>query len=498
MNSLLSKTKSIAIFGTASDVGKSVVTTALCRILNDKGISLAPFKAQNMSNNSYVTEKGEIARAQAVQAEAARVIPTVEMNPILLKPLNETTSQLIVKGEVVKNYLANEYFSNTSSFSDIALENFHRLQSKYEIILIEGAGSCAEVNLQENDFVNFKMAREANASVILVADIDRGGVFAQVIGTVDLLSEQDRKRVGGIIINRFRGDLKLFEKGRAYIEEKTRIPILGVIPYFYDIDIDSEDSLPKKFHLDPISPPSENSMNIAVIYLPHISNFTDFSPLAKDENITLHYLRKPRFLNSYDLVLLPGSRNVRADLDWLRKNGWDKILQEYLNQRGELGGICGGYQMLGKIIRDPEGIEDCPGETIGLEFLEVETVFRWKKIVRRAKAISTLTGDEIEGYEIHHGMTSCLSSLEPFLFFQDGKNDGVISANKKVWGCYLHGLFDSTSFRKNFLKRFEKYKEKKNLLLQESNIEWREKQYDLLANHFRKSLDLEKFFKELE
>ncbi|MEJ2111131.1 MAG: cobyric acid synthase, partial [Acidobacteriota bacterium] len=328
----------LSILGTGSDVGKSVVVAALCRIFANRGIRVAPYKAQNMSNNSYVTlSGGEVGRAQVVQAEAARVPVHVDMNPVLLKPSSDTGSQVVVHGKPMGNAEASAYFSNTDFLFGKARESLQRLRSEYEFIVMEGAGSCAEVNLRSRDFVNFRMAHAAEAPVILVADIDRGGVFAQIIGSLDVIPPEDRSRVHGFIINRFRGDPELFRDGIEYIEKRTGIPVLGLIHFYRHIEIDSEDGMPLDVVIDPPVAPQPDRINIAVVRLPHISNFTDFAPLARVPGVSLHYLSKPRQLAGYEVLFLPGSKNVRADLEWMRKVGWDEALRQYHEQGGRLG-----------------------------------------------------------------------------------------------------------------------------------------------------------------
>lgn len=488
--------KNIAVLGTASDVGKSISVTALCRIFYDMGYKVAPYKAQNMSNNSFVSlSQGELARAQAVQAEAAHIEPTVDMNPILLKPSSDSVAQVIIHGKVLGNREAKTYFSDTSFYREKAFSSLDRLNSQFDIVVIEGAGSCAEINLRENDFTNFAAARHANASVILVADIDRGGVFAQVIGTLDLLTAEDRALVKGIIINRFRGDVSLFSDGIKFIEEKTKIPVLGLIPYFGDISIDSEDGLPLNSLVDPKEPFDDRLITIAVLLLPHISNFTDVIPLIHPRKTCVHFLRRVRSLENYDLVLIPGSKNVRSDLSWLHACGWSSELKKYRDAGGILGGICGGYQMLGKKIIDPEGIEGGSGETLGLAMLPVETILLATKQVCRSEGMWMGTTHRIVGYEIHHGKTRKTSDCESLIRIvsRDGqaisRDDGAISHDKKVWGCYLHGLFDSASFRAHFLNSIshKKFEFESN---EQSTYEDRQHNYHLLAEHFRKHLDI--------
>jgi len=521
--------KAIAVFGTATDVGKSIVCTALCRILSDEGYSVAPFKAQNMSNNSFVTLDGhEIGRAQAAQAEAARCEPTRDMNPVLLKPSSDTGCQVILSGKPLGNLEAREYFRNIEqrhSKVRLAVKTaLSRLQEKYDIVVLEGAGSCAELNLKDRDVVNFSAAELADADVILVADIEKCGVFAQVIGTIDLLTPAERRRVKGIIINKFRGDPSMFDDGVKIIEQRTKIPILGVVPYFRGIHIDSEDALPREAKLDPAPPnPSahSNTIYIAVLYLPHISNFTDFLPLSKEPNTEVHYLqhRIVKDLRPYHAVILPGSKNVRFDLDWLRKEGWAEALSNYYKtgKRGQVVGICGGLQMMGREIADPMGYDGAPGTMEGLGFVGIHTEMKGpgSKTLRRASGTclipNSLCKTAVSGYEIHLGSSSLIPPTAPaFLLNCSGQEDdidwgdGAVSPDNRAWGSYLHGLFDSPNFRRKFLSSLRgnlpseigyKYaEEKENDVDMDLQVQLADKeaQYNALASHFRNSLDLAK------
>jgi len=497
------KAKCVAVFGTGSDVGKSVVVAALCRIFNDLGISVAPYKAQNMSNNSYVTpEGGEMGRAQIVQAEAARVVPHVDMNPVLLKPSTDTGAQVVLHGKPMANREAREYFSDTEELFGKALASMERLRDSYSLIFMEGAGSCAEVNLRSRDFVNFRMAHAADAPVILVADIDRGGVFAQIIGTLDVIPEEDKKRVAGIIINRFRGDADLFKAGIEFIEGKTGLPVLGLVPYFHNIQIDSEDGLPLDTLIDPPSGPLPGKINIGVIRLPHISNFTDFNPFERDTFINLHYLARPRPLQGYDVIFIPGTKNGRFDMEWIRQTGWAANLEEFVRQGGRLVGICGGYQVLGKLIRDPYGIEGAPGDTQCLGFLDIETTLHGEKILSRSTGVWEDSGEYVEGYEIHMGVTErgpeVLSVIH--VLSQNGESvdsfDGAASPDGRIWGTYFHGMFDTPGFRHAFLKTVSaNYRTDENDCDTGHASTFKDRQYDLLADHFRAYLNMEKLFK---
>ena len=487
----------LSVLGTASDVGKSVVVTALCRILSDLGVRVAPFKAQNMSNNSYVTlDGGEMGRAQIVQAEAARAEPHVDMNPVLLKPAGDTVSQVVLHGKPLGNRKAGEYFKDTQHLFDEARTSLDRLRGEYDLIVMEGAGSCAEVNLARRDFVNFRMARAAGAPVVLVADIDRGGVFAQIVGTLEVLPAEDRDLVRGFVVNRFRGDATLFRDGIEYIERRTGLPVLGLIPFYRDIEIDCEDGVPLEAMLDPPAGPAADRISCAVLRLPHISNFTDFAPLARERIVSLHYLAAPRPLCGYDIVFLPGTKNARADAEWLTGCGWGRLLSEYTEAGGRIGGICGGYQVLGKVIRDPHGIEGPPGETRGLGLLDVETTLEREKILRRRSGVWIDGGERVDGYEIHMGVTRREGGLSATVrLTADGggaeEEDGAQTSGGRIWGTYLHGLFDLPRFRRSFLAGL-----RPDLIEGEQGpaavpaSAFRDRQYDLLAAHFKEHLDV--------
>ncbi|MCG8564983.1 MAG: cobyric acid synthase, partial [Desulfobacterales bacterium] len=371
------KNKHIAVLGTGSDVGKSIVAAGICRCLVDRGYTTAPFKAQNMSNNSGITPEGlEMGRAQIVQAEAARIPPHVDMNPILLKPTGDKQSQVVVNGRVHSNQSAMDYHTRKDYFQREVHGAFDRLADRYDRIVLEGAGSCAEVNLMPNDLVNFSMAEYADARVILTADIHRGGVFAQLVGTLDCIPQKYRDRVDGFIINRFRGDINLFTEGSKWIEEKTGKPVLGVLPWYTHFRIDAEDSVE-------LEQPTPQDMDderpaIAVIRLPRIANFTDFHALTKIPGLQTIFIDSPRDLHRFKAVILPGSKNTRQDLEWL-KNEFGQALDQYHCQGGHLLGICGGYQMLGQKVADPHGLEGQPGDTTGLGLLPVETILKAPK-----------------------------------------------------------------------------------------------------------------------
>ena len=488
------KAHCIALFGTGSDVGKSVVAAALCRIFSDAGLKVAPFKTQNMSNNSFVTAKGgEMGRAQVVQAECARIEPHVDMNPLLLKPSANCRSQMVLHGVASGDVSSTEFRNDRSELFEKLMVSLESLRDDYELVVIEGAGSCCEINLRNYDIANFRTAIRCRAPVLLVADIDRGGVFAQVIGSLALLEPEERKLVKGIIINRFRGDTKLFIDGIKFLENKTGLPVLGLVPYFNDIDIEPEDSLPLENVTDPPNILRDAMINVAVVRLPHISNFTDFGALSREPSVNLSYLSRPRTLDGLDLVILPGTKNVLSDLGWLKKSGWTERIKMYAKNSGNVAGICGGYQMLGKKVSDPHGVEG-GGEADGLGLLDVFTELQTKKQLKRVDGIWIENKIPVSGYEIHMGKTTPGDGEKPLVKIigngQDGYTEGSRSANGKVWGSYLHGIFDSAKFRNYYLKSIAPNIEPR-LTEDIDAYAYRQSQYDLLANHFRAHLDVD-------
>ncbi|MBT3287781.1 MAG: cobyric acid synthase [Victivallales bacterium] len=486
--------KCIAFLGTGSDVGKSIVVTAVCRVLRNRGFSVAPYKAQNMSNNSYVTrEGGEMGRAQIAQAEAAGCEPHVDMNPVLLKPNTDVGAQIVVQGKVKGNALASEYFRNTDALFGKAKESLQRLREKAEVIVIEGAGSCGEVNLRSRDFVNFETAHACDAPVILVGDIDKGGIFAQIVGTLEVIPPRDRERVAGFVINKFRGDARLFDDGIQFLEERTGLPVLGLIPYFRHIEIDSEDGMPLDTVIDPPDRPQPDRINLAAIRLPHISNFTDFNPLQREDAVRFHYLSKPRDLTRYDAIFLPGSKNVRFDLNWLREVGWEKSLQDAAAAGCRVIGVCGGYQMLGRVIRDPHGVEGEPGDTPGFGLLDCETELAADKVLCRSTGKVLADGTPIDGYEIHMGRTTLGPAAQPMVQIQVrnaepvAESDGARNADGTVWGSYFHGLFDHPDLRSQFLRQLDPAFHGTDA---RAAAQFKDQQYDLLAEHFSQHLDI--------
>lgn len=459
----LGPARAIAVLGTASDVGKSLMTAGLCRLLRRRGVAVAPFKAQNMSLNSFVTaDGGEMGRAQVLQAEACELLPEVDMNPILLKPVSNHRSQVILQGKVWGQEEASSYLNRTGEFVRYVRESYERLANRFEVVVIEGAGSAAEMNLRERDLANWSMVEWADAGVLLVADIDRGGIFAQVIGTIDLLTPKERARLLGVVINKFRGDLALFEDGVTFLEEHTGVPILGIVPFERTLRLDQEDSveIERRRH----TAFREDRINVAVILLPHLSNFTDFNPVAEEPDVILRYSATPADLLGADSVMIPGSKNTLGDLDYLRSTGFPEILARHVAGGGELIGICGGYQMLGLEVADPQGVEG-GGQMSGLGFLEVTTELLSEKKTEQVEAIplrwKEWKGAKVKGYAIHMGETRRLSHSPCFRILRNSgeeQDDGAWRKDGLVWGTYLHGLFDTPGFRRAWINQVRRRK----------------------------------------
>ena len=477
----------IMVQGTMSGAGKSLLAAALCRIFRQDGWRTAPFKGQNMALNSFVTRDGlEMGRAQAVQAQAAGIEPDVRMNPVLLKPSSDTGSQLIVLGEVRGQYEAAGYFQMKKRLIPEVLGAYKSLAAEYDIIVIEGAGSPAEINLRDADsFVNMGLAELVNAPVLLVGDIDRGGVFAQLYGTAALLEEWERMRIAGLVINKFRGDRTLLEPGLSMLEEKTGIPVLGVIPYT-SADIDDEDSLSPRLNRTQ----TRRTVDLAVIRLPRISNFTDFSPLESHSALGVRYVDSAAGLGAPDLVILPGTKSTMDELLWLRQNGLEAAILKLASKGTPVLGVCGGFQMLGELLSDPEGVERS-GSMRGMGLLPCETVFSPQKTRTQTAASVTaepFAGAEIDGYEIHMGKTRRRAGV-PFCRLADGREDGAASGH--VFGTYLHGLFESGALTERLAVWLLA---RKGLSPEEGPVEshraYQERQYDLLADAVRSSLDL--------
>jgi adenosylcobyric acid synthase len=493
--------RAIMILGTGSGVGKSVAATAFCRIFKRKGYKVAPFKAQNMSNNSYVTvEGGEIGRAQVVQAEAAGVLPSVHMNPILLKPSANSVSQVILQGKVFGQLDAVDYPDLRHRLRGVVMESYRRLAREYEVIVMEGAGSCCEMNLKRNDLVNFSMAKAVGAPCILVCDIDRGGVFAQLIGTYYLMSRKERALIIGFLINKFRGDPHLFSSGIEYIEKKTARPVLGLIPFFEDIRIDSEDSVAVQEGSRTVRPPGPKTVNIGVLRFPAISNFTDLEGIERETDVRVNYLSRPHeLLDDYDCLVLPGTKNVIEDAVWLNRTGWKKTIDRFVKKGKSVLGICGGYQLLGERITDPYGVESDRNTVKGLSFLPVETSLEKQKTVRKVRGVCLTNGKRVTGYEIHMGQSRILKRAgQPLLSIHlPGKKkswmDGWCVEGGKVFGTYVHGILDSPGFRGEFLNRLRRAKGLKARKPKQGRLA-RFHQYNRLADHFEAHCDMEKIF----
>jgi len=497
----------LMVQGTGSHVGKSVLVTALCRILFQDGYAVAPFKSQNMALNSFVTiEGGEMGRAQVVQAQAAGIEPDVDMNPILLKPSADNASQVVVHGKPIGTMSARHYHNDyVQTVWPAIVESFERLKEKYEIIVLEGAGSPAEVNLQKNDVVNMRAAHLAKAPVLLVADIDKGGALAAIVGTLELLQSDDRKMVVGIIINKFRGDLGLLQPALDFLEEKTRIPVLGVIPYFNFI-IPEEDTVNDE--LRPNN--SENKvLEIGVLYLPHISNFTDFDSLDGEPDVYLRYIKPGEKIGQLDCLIIPGSKNTIGDLNWIKSIGWDQEIMQLAASAVPIIGICGGFQMLGRTIIDSQNIESVNEETAGLGLLDVITNFSSEKTtwqvnghaLGHGKLMDDLHSQQVEGYEIHMGQSFRSPGVEPafqLLRLNDPDRqvfDGAVNETGLIWGTYLHGLFDADQFRRAFLNQLRKLKDLPPLDLQYSFQENREAAYNDLADLVRANISMQQIYK---
>jgi len=435
------------IQGTTSDAGKSALVTGLCRLLARRKLSVAPFKPQNMALNSAVTsDGGEIGRAQAVQAQAAGIPPHTDMNPVLLKPNSDQGSQIIVHGHAKATMEAQDYHSYKRVVMPAVLSSYQRLASKHAIILVEGAGSPAEINLRENDIANMGFAEAVDCPVILVADIDRGGVFAHLVGTLELLSDSERARIKGFVINRFRGDITLLQPGLEWLEQHTQLPVLGVLPYLHQLHLEAEDSLNQGS-----SSITENEIKIILPALPRLSNHTDFDPLRLHPQVDLQMIQANQPIPAADLIILPGSKSVCHDMEWLRKEGWERAIQRHLRYGGKLLGICGGFQMLGQTINDPKGIEGRAGESRGLELLAMQTTLQAEKQLHNVTGQLLLEETTVTGYEIHAGISEGEALKRPLVDL-GGRTDGAISLDHQIIGTYLHGLFESTESCNSLLR----------------------------------------------
>ena len=475
--------KNIMIQGTMSNAGKSLLCAGLCRILRQDGYRVAPFKSQNMALNSFITKDGgEMGRAQVVQAEAAGIEPDVRMNPILLKPTTDVGSQVIIAGQVQGNMRAMEYYRRKREYIPAILEAYNSLASEYDIIVIEGAGSPAEINLKQEDIVNMGLAKLVDAPVLLVGDIDRGGVFAQLYGTVALLEEDEQKRIKGTVVNKFRGDRSILEPGIRILEELCGVPVAGVIPYTH-VDIDDEDSLTERF----ARTTERKLLDIAVIRLPRISNFTDFAPFERYANVSLRYVERVSDLHSPDMILLPGTKSTIADLKWLRQSGLEAAILKAASAGTLIFGICGGYQMLGRRISDPDRVEAAGTTEIhGLGLLDMDTVFLGEKVQTQVAGtfdgvtglLSGLNGMDYTGYEIHMG---CSQEKKP-----------PLQGRSNVYGSYIHGVFDAPGVSDGILKALCAKKGLDFSALGTFDLqEYKERQYNMLADAVRGGLDME-------
>ena len=487
------KARCIMVQGTMSGAGKSLLCAALCRIFAQDGLRAAPFKSQNMALNSAVTKDGlEMGRAQYMQAEAAGIEPDVRMNPVLLKPCSDTGSQVIVNGEIRAQMSAKEYFAYKKQLIPEILAAYESLAAENDVIVIEGAGSPAEINLRQDDIVNMGLAELVDAPVLLAGDIDRGGVFAQLYGTAALLAPSERQRVKGLIINKFRGDVGLLQPGLAQLEQLTGIPVAGVVPML-KVDVDDEDSLAPGLQ----GRSGCGAVDIAVVRLPHISNFTDFAPLATHPALSVRYVGAPAQLAEPDLVILPGTKSTTADLLWLRESGLEAAILRLAGLGVPVLGVCGGYQMMGKTLHDPHGCEGDTPEVRGMDLLDCKTVFTADKTRTRKSGrvlAGLLQGAKMTGYELHQGRTVVNGS--PFLQFDSGEFDGCVSG--KCAGTYLHGLFDSDEALDTLAEGLCRAKGIEPQARAMPRAEWRQSQYDLLADGVRKALNMQRIYKILE
>jgi len=500
------KAKTIMIQGTASSVGKSIICAALCRIFKQDGYKVAPFKAQNMALNSFVTpEGGEIGRAQAVQAEAAGISPTVDMNPVLLKPTSNSGCQVVVLGRAAKTISAREYNDYAPSLFKTVMESLERLRQEYDIVVIEGAGSPAEINLKEQEIVNMRIAKASGSPVLLIGDIDKGGVFASLVGTLELLDKDERRYVKGMIINKFRGDVALLQPAVDDVEKRTKLPVLGVIPWLKDIRIAQEDSVFLDERKESVN---SGDLNITVIRLPHIANFDDFDPLEM-EGYDISYITQVFEMGNPHLIIIPGTKSTIYDLQYLRNTGLGRVILEKAGKGTPVIGICGGYQMLGKKILDPHKIESDKTEIEGLGLLDIVTEFATEKTTNQVTAQCTsetgllagIKGQALTGFEIHMGQTQ---SREPSAAFRitatprgpANYSDGAINAKGTILGTYIHGLFYNDDFRHVLLGNVRRYwgiTGEKNY-----RVSNRDAEYDKLADVVRKNLDISKIYGIME
>ncbi len=495
--------KVIMVQGTTSNAGKSLLTAALCRIFRQDGYRVAPFKAQNMALNSYITADGmEMGRAQVMQAEAAGIAPDVRMNPILLKPTSDSGSQVIVNGKAMGNRSARAYYAEKSRLRPLVQQAYDSLAEEYEIIVIEGAGSPAEINLRQDDLVNMGMAKMANAPVLLVGDIDRGGVFAALYGTVALLEPDEQAMICGLVINKFRGDVEILKPGLRMLEERIHKPVLGVVP-FTPLDIDDEDSLSERLQ----GSAALASIKIVVPRLPRLSNFTDFNALGRIEGVCVVYATHPNQFADADLILLPGSKNTMDDLKWLRQNGMEAQIQKLAASGTPVFGVCGGYQMMGQCLADPHGMEG-GGEIKGMGLLPTETTFEQEKmttqvtgaVLQTEGVLSALSGAPLTGYEIHMGRTTLLEHGKPLTtIVRDGQAVQEGCQKDSCYGTYVHGIFDSEAVARAMVEALLTRRGLSPETVQAFDTEdYKQEQYDKLAAVVRQSLDMETVYRILE
>lgn len=501
--------KKIMLQGTASNVGKSVLVAGLCRIFKQDGYKVAPFKSQNMALNSFITKEGlEMGRAQVFQAEACEIEPSVDMNPILLKPSGNHKSQVIIRGKVVQDMESCDYHKYKPQLANDLKDIFEDFSNKYDIVVMEGAGSTAEINLKEHDIANMGMAKIADAPVIIVGDIDRGGVFASLVGTMILLTEEERSRVKGVIINKFRGKKELLDEGVKMLEEIIKVPVLGVVPYS-DIKIEDEDSVTTKFK----TKMKKNDINIEIIKTPHMSNFTDFNIFESQEDVSIRYVDYGEALSNPDMVIIPGSKSTINDLEYIRESGLEAQLLE-LHKRGKLiFGICGGYQMLGKKLKDPYHVEGNIKEYKGIGLLDTETTFEKEKTTTQVEAsisrnlngyMKNLDHKTVKGYEIHMGITTIstdidsLNIINKILDKEVNYLEGSINKEGNVVGTYIHGIFDEIDFTRSLLNNIRVYKGLEKIDTKVNSFyDFKQNEYDKLADLLREHLDIDKIYEIL-
>lgn len=486
--------QALMVQGTTSDAGKSVLVAAICRILARRGLKVAPFKPQNMALNSAVAvEGGEIGRAQAVQAEAAFLPPSIVMNPVLLKPNSDVGAQVIVHGKPIGNMQAKDYHAHKPRLLNEVMTSFNQLKQQFQAVIIEGAGSPAEINLRDRDIANMGFAETADCPVIIIADIDRGGVFAHLVGTYDLLSDSEKQRIKGFVINRFRGDITLLESGLHWLEQRCGVPVLGVIPYIQDLYIEAEDAIDRRsLHT------AKNSLNIVAIATPRAGNHTDMDALRLHPQVNFEWLRDVKQLKQADVLILPGSKHVRADLQWLKDTGWQRAIDKHLRYGGKLIGICGGFQMLGRQVDDLYGIESEAGASEGLGYLDFSTSLGKEKVTREISGVHLASGKAVKGYEIHHGISQGAALQQPVFSIADSNNrterygDGALSNDGQVLGTYIHGVFNEPALLAE--------------LLQWAGLEqtqafdykaFREQQFDYLADAVEEAIPLAKWLELL-